>query len=653
MKRLIWVFKKEGSGVESSEYVGSKKKKGLTFDQFVDSYEKLDPKEKAAFKAKTDKWDKDFTGHSINEIRSAGLSQAEQDANPEKKNILLASQYLQRDPKNPNRFKADFHGNYLAEYKAIGWGNVFPQTVESIKVYNQVGEIICDKAVRAISPNGKEGYYDARGLESKPPRYEYIFMYSGFTAEIIKTITPEEAEVKKKLMQDESKAMQRSSRMRESVLGSQGGFPSIPGAPKKGPGVSIEQNLASLQKESERTTSPIETTETRAGRRRIVDIATKYAGTNRFDTDFQQYPDLQGGKLGCAWVASTILREAGYLNQTIPGVDATKDALLKKGWTASSEQPEPGDVVIWERLPGRQVIKDDGSEAWMPGHKHIGIVVGPNLVVDNDSNPPRGPKAKPLYRPGRGIEAILKPPAEKGKSTEAQVGPNKGSMQAPTATAGENLKPANGIAHHTNEKGSKVSLETMVNDHRQNTPNLKIRPEMSKALERFREKVMRNKARYEQVSQATNVPWYLIAAIHERESGGNFNTYLHNGDPLGKPTVHVPVGKLFYDWETAAIDAINSMGLTQKLGLTPETKDMGLLLTYAERYNGLGYRRPELGTTSPYVYSGTNMYEKGKYVRDGVYDPNAVDKQLGVAAMILALNGPEDYGPTDKNKAVV
>src|SRR5690242_15987398 len=134
MKRLIWIFKKDGSGVESSEFLGGKKKKGLTFDQFVDSYEKLDPKEKAAFKAKTDKWDKDYTGHSINEIRTAGMSQAEQDADPEKKNILLASQYLQRDPKKPDRFTANFHGNYLAEYKAIGWGHVFPDTAECIKV---------------------------------------------------------------------------------------------------------------------------------------------------------------------------------------------------------------------------------------------------------------------------------------------------------------------------------------------------------------------------------------------------------------------------------------------------------------------------------------------------------------------------------------
>jgi lysozyme family protein len=28
---------------------------------------------------------------------------------------------------------------------------------------------------------------------------------------------------------------------------------------------------------------------------------------------------------------------------------------------------------------------------------------------------------------------------------------------------------------------------------------------------------------------------------------------------------------------------------------------------------------------SPYVWAGTDQYQSGKYVRDGVYDPNVVD----------------------------
>jgi hypothetical protein len=62
---------------------------------------------------------------------------------------------------------------------------------------------------------------------------------------------------------------------------------------------------------------------------------------------------------------------------------------------------------------------------------------------------------------------------------------------------------------------------------------------------------------------------------------------------------------------------------------------IGPTLTKLEEYNGLGYsarRQP-----SPYIWAGTDQYESGKYVRDGVYDPNAVDHQLGCAGLLLAM----------------
>jgi len=37
---------------------------------------------------------------------------------------------------------------------------------------------------------------------------------------------------------------------------------------------------------------------------------------------------------------------------------------------------------------------------------------------------------------------------------------------------------------------------------------------------------------------------------------------------------------------------------------------------------------------SPYVWASTDQYRKGKYVADGHYDPNAVDHQLGCAALL-------------------
>src|SRR5690606_14680775 len=58
-------------------------------------------------------------------------------------------------------------------------------------------------------------------------------------------------------------------------------------------------------------------------------------------------------------------------------------------------------------------------------------------------------------------------------------------------------------------------------------------------------------------------------------------------------------------------------------------------LDILERYNGLGYRNK--GLPSPYLWAGTDQYVKGKYVADGKFDPNHVDRQLGVAPILMKL----------------
>ena len=139
-----------------------------------------------------------------------------------------------------------------------------------------------------------------------------------------------------------------------------------------------------------------------------------------------------------------------------------------------------------------------------------------------------------------------------------------------------------------------------------------------------------NKERYEAVAEKTGVPAELIAAIHWREGSGNFDTYLHNGDPLGSPTTHVPAGIYFDNWEEAAIDAISSHRGDSTL--TADSTDLDAMADFAERYNGLGYRNR--GVPSAYVWAGTDQYTSGKFVADGQYDPNAVDQQLGVMLML-------------------
>jgi lysozyme family protein len=141
------------------------------------------------------------------------------------------------------------------------------------------------------------------------------------------------------------------------------------------------------------------------------------------------------------------------------------------------------------------------------------------------------------------------------------------------------------------------------------------------------------KARYQSVASKTGVPWSAIAVIHERECSQNWACSLAQGDPWDRVSIHVPSGRgPFRSWEEAAIDALANCP-----PYAARNKDwtIGQALTKLEEYNGLGYAARRL--PSPYIWSGTDQYKSGKYVRDGVFDPNAVDSQLGCAGLLMAM----------------
>lgn len=163
------------------------------------------------------------------------------------------------------------------------------------------------------------------------------------------------------------------------------------------------------------------------------------------------------------------------------------------------------------------------------------------------------------------------------------------------------------------------------------------------SLNRLAEIFEANKERYEEVSAATDLPIELIAALHFRESSGDFSTYLHQGDPLGRQAVNHPANiPIFHEWEPAAEHALNDAykkRIQRDLGITAETTDLAALSSYAEYYNGLGYHNK--GRVSPYVYAGTDAYTGGKYVADGRYSSRAYDQQPGVLAMVQFLRGEQ------------
>lgn len=168
------------------------------------------------------------------------------------------------------------------------------------------------------------------------------------------------------------------------------------------------------------------------------------------------------------------------------------------------------------------------------------------------------------------------------------------------------------------------------------------------------------KDRYQVISNATDVPWFVIAVIHEREASQRFDRQLGQGDPLNAVSVHEPKGRgpffnhpndppgqdAFY---RGAVDA-----LTDCAPYAARWKDWsaGGTMTLLEQYNGLGYANK--GLPSPYVWSGTDQYRSGKYVADHVFDPNVVDSQLGCAGLIKAMMAVDPtiaFGPVPASPA--
>ena len=179
------------------------------------------------------------------------------------------------------------------------------------------------------------------------------------------------------------------------------------------------------------------------------------------------------------------------------------------------------------------------------------------------------------------------------------------------------------------------------NNHQQQESSIKITltEAQMRNVQQFQLHWEQNKTRYQQVAAQTDVPPKLIAALHWRESSGKFNTYLHQGDPLGKPAVNWPNNiPVFHKWEDAAIHALSMKKYNQQeLSIQQDTTNLSQIATYAEAYNGLGYHNK--GRQSPYVYAGASPYVSGKYVADSQYDSNHVDKQVGVVPLMGAVDG--------------
>lgn len=177
-----------------------------------------------------------------------------------------------------------------------------------------------------------------------------------------------------------------------------------------------------------------------------------------------------------------------------------------------------------------------------------------------------------------------------------------------------------------------------------------FRNERMKDAEAAARLILKGKANYDRVSEKLGgkIPWYFIGITHYMECSCNFSRHLHNGDPLTKKTIRVPAGRPKADpWNgsgkpytfiESAMDALTMKGFHVQ-----QSWDINLTLYRLEKYNGFGYIRR--GIYTPYLWSGTTHYTKGKFIKDGVYDSDAISSQIGAAVLIRLL--------TDKTLNVV
>lgn len=155
-----------------------------------------------------------------------------------------------------------------------------------------------------------------------------------------------------------------------------------------------------------------------------------------------------------------------------------------------------------------------------------------------------------------------------------------------------------------------------------------IRPGKVPTIDNLAKHLIAAKTRYEAVTAETNVPWFVVALIHQMECGGDFRLSIAQGDPWNKVSTHVPKGRgPFPSWKDAAVDALSIDGTSKITDWTVER-----LCYELEKYNGFGSRAK--GINTPYLWSYSNQYTSGKYVADHVWDANAVSGQVGAMPLL-------------------
>ncbi len=193
--------------------------------------------------------------------------------------------------------------------------------------------------------------------------------------------------------------------------------------------------------------------------------------------------------------------------------------------------------------------------------------------------------------------------------------------------AGYNVAGRNVVAGHV-EAGEMQS---------QRWDTATINPRHYIALDRMVALYQRLAPRYAAIERlrANGVPSEILFCLHQRESSGSFACHPHEGSPLTHRTRDVPKGRIPgapppYTFLQSAEDAYYVCDRLDLIGW----HRVSTALQGVESFNGLGYQRFHPEVPSPYLWSGTSLYKRGKYTADGRFDHFAIDRQPGVAAIL-------------------
>lgn len=164
-----------------------------------------------------------------------------------------------------------------------------------------------------------------------------------------------------------------------------------------------------------------------------------------------------------------------------------------------------------------------------------------------------------------------------------------------------------------------------------------IREERAAEVDALVDAVWADRNRYKKVGEPLNIPWFVVAALHQMDTGGDFTVHLHNGDPLTERTQHLPDGRPVtgeppFRWEDSASDALQ----LRHFELWTDWSIAGTLFLL-EGHGGWGYRLHHPEVPSPYLWNASTHYTQGKYVTDDTWSETGVAQCCGVAVLLRRL----------------